>query len=260
DIDGRLVGINTAILSRSGGFQGVGLAVPSDLVSQIAASLVNHGKVVRGFLGVSVQDITPALQESFNLKSRTGALVAQVEPNSPAAKAGLKEGDVITSVNHTAVTDSNTLSFAVSAIAPRTKVNLDVLRDGKTESLAATTTERPDSRGGRSLEAAANDDEGVLNGVAVDDLNPESRKEMNIPGRLKGAVITNVDPDSAAARAGLSSGDVILEINHQDVKSAQDAVDFSAKAVSKKTLVKLWSHGSTIFVVVDESVPDKAAS
>ena len=260
DIDGRLVGINTAILSRNGGFQGVGLAVPSDLASQIAQSLVNTGKVVRGFLGVNVQDITPALADSFNLKNRAGALVAAVEPGSPAAKAGLKEGDVITGVNHKPVADANTLSFAVSAVAPRTSVSLDVLRNGKPEQLTATTAERPDSSGDQSLETAANDDVGVLNGVAVDDLSPEVRQEINIPKNVRGAVITNVDPDSASARAGLSAGDVILEINHHSVKSAHDAVELSASTESKKTLVKVWSRGATIFVVVDETAQDKAAS
>ena len=260
DIDGRLIGINTAILSRNGGFQGVGLAVPANLVSQVAEGLAKNGKVVRGFLGVSVQDITPSLADSFSLKNRAGALVAEVTPDSPAAKAGLKEGDVITSVNGESVTDSNKLTFTVSAVAPGTKISLDVLRDGKTEHLAATTGERPNRVGSRSFEPAGASDEGVLNGVAVDDLTAEARHEMNLPARLNGAVVTEVAPDSAAARAGVSSGDIILEINRQRVGSAQDAVELSAKAEGKKTLLKLWSRGSTIFVVVDESNADKAAS
>ena len=261
DIDGRLIGINTAILSRTGGSQGVGLAVPANLVGQVADSLVKNGKVVRGFLGVSAQDITPALAESFNLKDHHGALVVEVQPGSPAAKAGLKEGDVITGVDGEPVTDSNKLTFAVSAIAPGTKVDLDILRDGKTQHLAATTGERPNNRVARAAGSAAEkNDEGVLNGVAVGDLNGEARREMNVPARVKGAVITDVDPDSAAARAGLSAGDVILEINHQRVASAQEAVDLSAKAESKKTLLKLWSRGGTLFVVVDESGLEKAAS
>jgi serine protease Do len=263
DIDGRLIGINTAILSRNGGFQGVGLAVPANLVSQVAEGLVKEGKVVRGFLGVSVQDITPALAESFNLHSRQGALVAQVEPESPAARAGLKEGDVITGVDGDAVADSNKLTLVISAYAPGAKVNLNVLRDGKAEELAAVTGERPNRIGGRSVEPAGpSDDEGVLNGVAVEDLTPETRRAMSLPSKLQGAVIAEVTPDSAAARAGLSSGDVILEINRQRVTSAQEAIDLSAKADSKKTLVKLWSRGSTIFVVVDESdaKSDKAGS
>ena len=261
DIDGRVIGINTAIMSRSGGSQGVGLAVPANLVSQVAEGLVKNGKVVRGFLGVNVQNVTPALADSFGLKNRAGARVAEVTPDSPAAKAGLKEGDVITGFNGAEVADANRLTLEVTSVAPGTKVNIDVLRDGKTEKLAATTGERPNRNGGRSVESAASgDDEGVLNGVAVEDLTPEARHEMNLPARLKGAVVSDVAPDSASARAGVSPGDVILEINRQRVASAEDAINLSAKAESKKTLLKLWSHGSTIFVVVDEtdSAKDKS--
>ncbi len=260
DIDGRVIGINPAILSRSGGFQGVGLAVPANLVTQVAEGLVKNGKVVRGFLGVNVQDVTPALADSFGLKNRSGALVAEVTPDSPAAKAGLKEGDVITEFNGNKVSDANGLTLQVTAVAPDTKVSLDVLRDGKTEKLTATTAERPGKNGRVTETASANDDEGVLNGVAVEDLTPEARHEMNLPGRLKGAVVSQVDPESAAAKAGVSAGDVILEINRQRVSSAQDAIDLSAKAESKKTLVKLWSHGSTIFLVVDETDSAKGNS
>ncbi len=262
DVDGRLIGINTAILSRSGGFQGVGLAVPSNLVDTVADSLVKNGKVIRGYLGVNIQNITPQLQESFNLKSRDGALVAEVVPDAPAAKAGLKEGDVITAINGKKVTDANSLTFAVTANAPGTKLTLDVLRDGKAKEFTATAGTRPGSR-----KAADNDeysksdnDEGVLNGVAVDDLDADARQALNIPARIKGAVVTQVDPESASARAGIRRGDVILEINKQPVKNAQEAVDLSAKVESKKSLVKLWSRGSTIFVVVDETGANKGQS
>jgi serine protease Do len=258
DVDGRLVGINTAILSRSGGFQGVGLAVPANLVSQVADSLVKTGKVVRGFLGVNIQTITPALANSFNLESNRGALVSEVVPNGPAAKAGLKAGDVITALNGRPVTDASNLRLQVSTLAPGTKLNLDVLRDGKSRKITATSGERPGTRrsgrlGDESYSQLEPAEDSVLKGVAVDDLDERVRSRMNLPGRLQGAVITSVDPESAAARAGLRPGDVILEINKQPVKSAQDAIELSAKADSRKTLVRVWSRGSTVFVVVDES-------
>jgi serine protease Do len=259
DIQGRLIGINTAILSRSGGFQGVGLAVPANLVGHVANSLVQHGKVVRGYLGVGAQDITPSLADHLGLKARAGALVSDVAPGSPAAKAGLESGDVITSVNGEKVEDANRLTFAIGAIAPGTKVDLEILRDGKAKDIEVTTIERPKTgRGGRmfgdpSEELAKAKDEGVLNGVAVGDIDADARRSMNLPGRIRGAVITDVDPDSAAARAGLRPGDVILEINRQPVSSAEEAVSLSETAEGKKTLVKLWSRGSTVFVVVDET-------
>ena len=262
DVDGRLIGINTAILSRSGGFQGVGLAVPSNLVSQVVDGLVRDGKVVRGFLGVGAQDVTPTLAESLGLKDRRGALVADVQPGSPAAKAGLRNGDVIIRVNGDAVEDANRLTFKVGAIPPGSKVELDVIRDGENRTIRATTAERTASalRGDVSggPEALASNDDGVLNGVTVDDLKPQVRNQLNLPARLKGALITEVDPASAAAKAGLRPGDVILEINRQPVTSAREAVELSAKAEGKKTLLRLFSRGTTLFVVVDEAGKDSA--
>jgi serine protease Do len=253
DIEGRLVGLNTAILSHSGGFQGIGLAVPSAIVSQVAESLVRTGHVVRGYLGMMIQPITPDLEASFNLKDTQGALVAGVEPGSPAAKSGIKEGDVITSIDGKPVTDATGLALSVSAVPPGTELHLDIVRNGEPVRIVATTTTRPGAGGSGDQAVASNGDQGILNGVAVDDLTPDARQEFNIPDRLKGALITKVDPNSAAAQAGISAGDVILEIDRHPVTSAQDAVDLSTKAQSKKTLLRLWSHGSTLFVVVDES-------
>jgi serine protease Do len=262
DVGGRLVGINTAILSRSGGFQGVGLAVPANMVAQVADSLVKTGKVVRGFLGVNIQNITPALAESFALKGNTGALVSEVMPDSPAAKAELKEGDIIAAVNGQPVSDANDLKLLVSALPPGTKLDLDVFRNGDKQQITATSGELPGSRRDSRLTGSSSPgkDEGALNGVAVDDLDSEARQQLKIPARVKGAVITNVASDSAAAKAGIRPGDVILEINRQPVNSAGDAVELCAKTESKKSLVKIWSRGGTSFVVVDESGSKKADS
>jgi len=259
DVEGRLIGINTAILSRSGGFQGVGLAVPANLVGQVADGLVRNGKVIRGYLGVGAQDLTPTLAESLGLKTRRGALVADVQPGSPAAKAGVKNGDVIIAVNGEEVEDANRLTFSIGALAPGTSLELRVLRDGVSETVEVTIAERAGAvakagrKGAREREAWAESDEGVLNGVAVEDVSPQMRNQFNVPARLQGALITQVAPNSAAAKSGLRAGDLILEINRQVVKSAQDAVDLSRTAGGKKTLVRVYARGATQFVVVDET-------
>ena len=259
DIGGRLVGINTAILSRSGGSQGVGLAVPANMVAQVADSLVRTGKVVRGFLGVGVQNITPGLAESFGLKGNKGALVSDVVPDSPAAASGLREGDVILTINGQPVADANEVKLKVSSLSPGTKINLEVLRDGETQEFTVVSGRRPGiARSGESI--GTRRDEGALKGVAVDDLDPQVRRQLEIPAQIKGAMVTEVAPDSAAARAGLSRGDVILEFNKQPVNSAEDAVALCASAESKKSLLKLWSRGNKVFLVVDETGSDKAAS
>jgi len=258
DVEGRLVGMNTAILSRSGGFQGVGLAVPADLVSNVVDNLVAHGKVVRGYLGIGIQNLTPTLAESFGLKSTTGALVSDVQPGSPAAKAGIKSGDVVTAINGEAVDTASRVSLTVGQTGPGTKLSLDILRDGQTQHFTVTTENKPagdrrDGNDGDNDNATAGSDQGVLNGVAVNDIDAAARQQLNLPERLSGAVITSVDANSASARAGIREGDVILEINRHKVKNAKDAIDLSADATSHRTLVKLWSHGNTVFVVVDET-------
>ncbi len=264
DVQGRLVGINTAILTRSGGFQGVGLAIPSDLVRSVVDSIVQHGKVIRGFLGVTIQNLTPSLAESFELKSTTtGAIVTDVRPGGPADKAGLQSGDVIVEMNGRKIKESSDISLKVAQMAPDSKVSLKVERNGKPMTINATVGKMPADYGeimaranGSSDDnsgALSNNDQGVLNGVAVADLDPATRRELNVPFRIRGAVITDVAQDSASARAGLKPGDIILEINHHPVHDADEAVKLTEHATTKKTLVKLWSRGGIIYAVVDES-------
>jgi len=259
DVDGRLIGINTAILTHSGGSQGVGLAIPADLVRSVANSLVQNGKVVRGYLGISIQNLNPALAESFGIPVHTGALVTDVMPGTPAAKAGVHSGDVITKVGDVTVADADQLKLAVSEMAPGAKLDLQLLRDGATKTVTATAGTLPSHRlAGESEDSssgvAAGGDEGVLNGVAVADLDANARKQFDIQdSRVHGAVITEVAADSASARAGLEAGDVILEINHHAVANADEAVKLSSDGTKKKTLLKLWSHGGMIYTVVDET-------
>jgi len=254
DIDGRLIGINTAILSRSGGSQGVGFAIPTDLARSVMVSLIKDGHVTRGYLGVTIQNINPVLAQEFKLKDNQGALIADVAPDGPADKAGFKDGDVVVQFNGHSVADSRRLKLEVADTAPGTSVPVEILRDGAKQKLEVTVKSLP---GGEPLAKAASpeaaDDTGTLNGVGVGDLDQATREQFHVPKNVHGAVVTQVDNGSAAAAAGLKPGDVIEEINRHPVKSADEAVQLTEKAASKQTLVRVWENGGSHYLVVDES-------
>lgn len=251
DASGRLVGINTAILSRSGGNQGIGFAIPVDLARDVMESLVKDGRVTRGYLGVMIQDINPALAKEFGLSENKGALVGDVTPDGPAAKAGLESGDVVTSFEGKEVRDSRHLKLAVAKIHPGDTASVKVLRDGKMKTIKIKVGELPGEK--QVSKASEPEEEGTLNGVGVSDLDSKTRRQYNVPSGLDGAVVSQVAPDSAAAEAGLQAGDVILEINRTGVKDAGDAVRLTEKAHDRTTLLKVWSRGGSRYVVVDES-------
>jgi len=253
DIDGRLIGINTAILSRSGGSQGVGFAIPSDLARSVMESLVKYGHVTRGYLGVMIQNVTPSLAKEFNLKGTKGALVGDVLPGTPAAKAGFKDGDVVLQFNHQPVTDSRQLRLTVAGTRPGTRVPVEVWRNGTTRNLEVTIKQLPGTEQLAQNTNNNNQDTGTLNGVGVTDLNHQTRQQYNLPDTVHGAVITEVKPDSASAEAGLKPGDVIQGINHHPVKNAEDAVRLTEHTKNKHTLVRVWEKGGSHYVVVDES-------
>jgi serine protease Do len=263
DVEGRLVGINTAILSHSGGFQGIGFAIPSNLAHNIMEQLAQNGKVVRGYLGATVQDLTPELADEFKLNQHGGALVGDVVPGSPAARAGLQSGDVVTSLNGSPVTDARHLKLAVATFSPGTKVDLSVLRDDHARDLNVTMGEQPKDRSLASDEStspgSAADDQGTLNGVGVADLDRDTREQLGIPAGVHGAVVTQLDPSSAAASAGLQQGDVIEEINRHPVHNADEATKLTENPASKKTLLRVWNKQGTRYFVVDESAKPAAS-
>ena len=217
DAEGRLIGINTAIYSRSGGNQGVGFAIPTSLARGVMESLIKYGKVTRGYLGVMIQDISPSLAKEFKLKSDNGALVGDVVPDGPAAKAGLKSGDVIEKFDGKPVTDSRHLKIEVARVAPGETVAVEVLRDGSAKTFDVRLKELPGSDKLAENGGSDSDKSDTLRGVAVADLDSQARQQFHIPEHVKGAVVTQVDPESAAAEAGLKSGDVIMEINRHAV-------------------------------------------
>jgi serine protease Do len=253
DVDGRLIGINTAILSRSGGSQGVGFAIPANLARDVMENLIQYGHVTRGYLGVTIQNVTPALAQEFQLKTPMGALVGDVVPNGPADKAGFKSGDVIVDYNGDKVTDSRHLRLQVAETKPGTTVPVGIMRNGRNQTLQVKVQELPGSQELAEANAPNHNDTGTLNGVTVSDLDRDARREFKVPADVTGAMVTEVDPASAAAQAGRKPGDVIEEINRHPVKNADDAVRLTENTGSKRTLVRVWENGGSHHVVVDEN-------
>jgi len=254
DAEGRLIGLNTAILSRSGGNQGVGFAIPANLARSVMDQMIEKGKVTRGYLGVLPQNLTAELAKEFNVPDNaSGALVGEVTEKSAAAEAALKSGDVITELNGTPVKDSRNLRLMVGRLAPGDKVAVKVLRDGKEKTFTVTLKEMPEQKLASANKAPSDNESDALNGVTVGDIDSAARSRFNIPDRVKGALITEVDPDSASYETGLRPGDVIQEIDHKRVTNAEEAVEVSKHVTTKQVLVRFWSRGGSHYVVVDES-------
>jgi serine protease Do len=248
DAEGRLVGINTWIISRSGGSQGLGFAVPINMARYVMERLISEGKVARGYLGLWLQpEMTPELAKQFNLPNVNGALVTTVDPDSPAAKAGFKEGDFVTEFDGRKVKDMRQLRLIVSQTAPGKKVTVRILRDGKEKTLTATLGEIPKevlARSGQRPPGERGETKtDALDGVEVIDLDAQARREADVPDNVRGALVTRVDQDSNAADAGLRGGDVIVEINRQSVRSADEAVALSEKAKGDRILLRVWRGG-----------------
>jgi serine protease Do len=260
DSQGRLIGVNTAIVSRGGGNNGVGFAVPVNLARSVMESLVEHGRVIRGFLGVNIQDVTPGLATEFGLKEPSGALVAEVTPRSPAEKAGLKSGDVITQFDGREIKDSRHLKLLVGQTRPDHEVDVAVLREGKPRKLQVVLKELTDDRASSGLRRGGPRqgpaDVGGLQGVLVGDLTPQSRQQLGIPRDVQGAVVNDVDEDSAAWEAGLRPGDLIREINRRPIRDAEEAIEAAQDLENARILLKVWRDGGNRFVVVDESGPE----
>jgi serine protease Do len=262
DAEGRLVGINTWIISRSGGFQGLGFAVPINMARYVMERLVSEGKVTRGYLGLYLQpEMTPELAKQFNLPNINGALVTTVEPDSPAAKAGFKEGDFVTEFNGQKVEDMRHLRLMVSQTVPGRKVTIKILRDGSQKTLTATLGEMPKEAlagGGQSQPGKRGKSEtDALDGVEVTDLDAQGRREAGVPRNIRGALVTNVDQDSNAADADLHVGDIIVEIDHQPVRNADEAVTLSEKAKGDHILLRIWrsgeGRGGMLYLSVDNT-------
>ena len=253
DITGQLIGINTAILSSSGGNLGIGFAVPSDLARRVMADLVMYGSVVRGYLGVETQDLTPGLAKEFKLPAATGALVSGVVHNGPAEQAGLQVGDVITRFDGKGVHDSRHLQLSVAEVKPGEVVPLEVLRDGSARPLRVTI------RHASNIDLPAKTDRtpyeqnpGAFEGVFLGELNRELRQKLKIPRDVHGAFVFDLHADSPAAQAGLRPGDVIQSINQHEIRSAAEPSQLAQSAKDKHTLLLVWSNAGSRFILIED--------
>jgi serine protease Do len=246
NLQGEAIGVNTAIASRSGGYMGIGFAIPSNMVKAVKDQLVTKGKVVRGYLGVRIQELTRALAQSMHLDTVEGVLVADVSKGSPAAKAGLKHGDVILAFNSRPMTDPGQLRNTVAMSAPGTKVPVQILRDNKKREVTVELGELP-----REQTAARAGEEGqspVQLGFSVQNLTRDIARQLGYDD-TKGVVVTQIDPRSEAYQAGVRRGMVIREVNHQEVNNMQDFQEAVQKAEQEKQLLMLVeSQQATLYV------------
>jgi serine protease Do len=252
---GELVGINTFIISNSGSFAGAGFAIPSQIAESTAKQLIAHGKVDHGYLGISMNDVTPANASFFNLKDATGAIVAQVTPDSPAANAGIKSGDVIDQLNGHKIVDGSALQVAVSQDHPGETIQLGLIRNGTPMQVSVKVGEyhKPGTEVADNSNGQGQGNTGKL-GLAVDDLNQDARQQLQIPAEVHGAAVANVRPGSPAEDAGLQPGDVVVEVNRKPVASAEQfASAIHSTPAGKDILLLVWSKGNDSYRVVHPS-------
>ncbi|HEX7287325.1 MAG TPA: Do family serine endopeptidase [Candidatus Angelobacter sp.] len=254
---GEVVGINTFLISPSGTFSGMGFAIPAQLAKPIISTLLKDGKIEHARIGVGISDVTPENAEFFHMKEAIGAVISQVEPDSPGAKAGLKVGDVVTQFNGKKVDDAGQLQAAVAQERPGTRVQLNILRDGKSETIPVTL----EAMNKKETESASSGNaQGKPRwGLGLMDMTPDMREQLQLPGNVKGAVVANVQPGSPADNAGISRGDVIVEVDRHAIQNSADAKrELSGVPNGKDALVLVWSNGGSTFRVLHatETQPD----
>jgi serine protease Do len=247
DARGELIGINTFLISGSGSFSGMGFAIPSQIVEPTVNSLIRNGKVSHGQMGIGISDVTPDNAKFFQMKDASGAVVTQVDPDKPAAKAGLKTGDVITKLDGKNITDAGELQMEVGQKQPGDTVQLDVLREGKTTTIPVTLA---------AMSANPHENVGTEHGkgrwgVSLGDLNPDLRDQLQAPSSVHGALVEDVQPGSPADNAGLQRGDIIVEVNRHAVSSSADVAQaLSSVPQGQDALVLVYSNGGNTFRVL----------
>ncbi len=258
NLQGELIGINSQILSPTGGNIGIGFSIPSNMANSIMEQLVKNGKVRRGMLGINIQNISSEIAERLELKDTKGVLVSNVQSGSAADKAGVKRRDVITSINGESVEDGNALRNKVAGTQPGTEITLKIVRDGEEQELKATlgefdTTTQTSADNGDAKPKGESPDDAEQNGklgLSLQPLTPEIAKQLGIDGQVKGVLVTAVDPNSPAAEEGIRRGDVILEVNRKLVETLADVRTALEKSGDKPALLLISRGGQTVFISV----------
>ena len=247
---GELIGVNTAIFSRSGGYMGIGFAVPSDMVRLVMTSLIKGGKVIRGWLGVSIQEVTSDLAKQFGLKDARGALISDVLKDTPAERSGLKRGDVVVKYNGHDIANAGQLRNLVAETPVGQQVAVVVVRDKHEKELTVKIEEQPKEVAGGAGGGAPSENE-ALAGLEVQQLTPEIADRLNLPHTMTGVVIVNVESGSIMEEAGVHAGDVIVEINRQSVKTLDDYRRIGRQLKSGEAILLLLNrNGQMLFVTV----------
>ena len=249
NMKGELVGINTAIVSRSGGYQGIGFAIPSNMAKAVMDSLVKHGKVVRGWLGVTIQDLDKNLSEALEMKDTNGVLITDVNKNSPAEKAKLKRGDIVLRVDGEKMNSTGRFRNTIAAMGAGAEIHLDILRDSKEKNVTVTLGELPNEFGGQ---ITIDEYDELLGGMTVAPLNELTREKFEINKKVKtGVVITKIEEGSTAQEAGLRLGDIILEVNRHDLTSVDEFIKTYKKS-KNNLLILIYRQGTTFYLVMQK--------
>jgi len=248
NMKGELIGINTAILSRSGGSVGIGFAIPIDLVMGIKKSIDKYGKVVRGWLGVSVQEITPEIAKGLGITTAKGALVSEVMKGSPAEKAGLKQGDVITGIDGKPVSNTSSMRFQISEVMPGESVRVKVLRDGKEKILTVVAGDL--SKAQIPEHMVVIQDNKFLQGATVADLTPATRETLELKPDVQGVAVIEVANNSPAAKTGLKAGDVILSVNNRTTKSLEELKKVLPDLKGMKMSISIYRQGMVMSMTI----------
>ena len=248
--NGDLIGINTAILSGTGGNQGIGFAVPVNLARNVMDQIIKTGKVTRGWIGVGIQEVTPSMAKAFGLPSARGIAVTEVAPDSPAIRAGIQVGDVIVAVNGKEVNEANSLRNMIATTPPNSPVRLKILRSGQEREVSLKLGELPvDQKADRR--GTPGEPEGILEGVDVEPLTPEIARQLGVPSNVKGLIVSDVEPSSKAAAAGLRRGDVITEVNRKPVANISDLANGVRQSAGQTVLLLVQRGGGTRFIAIE---------